>query len=158
MSNTVMSWWRPGFRADHGKISTPTLPATLDLTPRDKEEDRTGRGHTTGAREKPMDWLLSVKNLYIVWRREASWQSIRFDEKQFEQRTKWREFLIQIMACCPHALTAPGEMCLWSQDNYQHATDMCVSSASARRGFICKALSRKRPDLGYRVRDKLFRS
>lgn len=126
MSNTMVSWWRSSSRADQREINTPTLPVTLDLLPSGlprKEEHGTSRGHAervrgdgdrTGQRQIPHgaeDLLLSVElqeyKLYTLrprWQ-EASRQSMRFDEKQFEQRMEWQECLIRLMACCPHALT-----------------------------------------------------
>lgn len=129
MSNTTLSWWRSSFRADRGEISTPTLPVTLDLPPPGlphKYEHGAGRGHAERARRRERDrdrkgqrqiphgaedLLLSVElqeyKLYTArprWQ-EASRQSMRFDEKQFEQRMKWQELLIWLMACCPHAPT-----------------------------------------------------
>lgn len=183
-----MSWWRSSSRADRGEISTPTLPVALDLPPH-KYEHGTGRGHServrrererngTGQRQILRGAevsLLSAKlqeyKLYTPRWREASRQSIRFDEKQFEQRMKWQEFLIRIMACCPHALTAPGEMCLWSQDmrrplcslwvselhNYNRETDMSVL-LRVGRGFVISEAPSQKPDLRYRIIDKLFRS
>lgn len=168
-----------------GEMSTPTLPVTLDLPPH-KYEHGTGRGHSeregegekngTGQRQilhGAEVSLLSVKlqeyKLYAPRWREAGRQSIRFDEKQFEQRMKWQEFLIRIMACCPHALTVPGEMCLWSQgmrrplcslwvserNSYNRATDMSVSWILLRvgRGFVISEAPLQKPDLRYRIID-----
>lgn len=151
---------------------TSTSMELVEDTARERERNGTGqRQILRGAEVSLLSAKLQEYKLYTPRWREASRQSIRFDEKQFEQRMKWQEFLIRIMACCPHALTAPGEMCLWSQDmrrplcslwvselhNYNRETDMSVL-LRVGRGFVISEAPSQKPDLRYRIIDKLFRS
>lgn len=145
-------WWADGGPVSEltkGRLAHPHFLSLLTslLVTRKRTElvEDTHRGSKRRGRNPWIGcslWSCRENNLCTLGWQEASWQSIRFDEKQFEQRTKWQEFLIQIMACCPHALTVPWEMCLWSQDNYRHATDMSIGSSLPRRGFVYKEPSR----------------